>query len=57
MKTKQEEALAFDDLVAATYKVWGQELAAKMVCWAIKTRRVKFQDPPLFSAIMNKRSA
>jgi hypothetical protein len=49
MKTKEKEALPFGNLVMATYQVWGKDLAAKMVRWALKTRLVVFRDQPSLS--------
>ena len=46
MKNKQKNEMTFGDLVAATYQVWGADLASKMLQFAIASRLVVVRAQP-----------
>jgi hypothetical protein len=40
MKIKRKKPLTLGDLIAAAYEVWGVGHAAKMLRWAMTSRRI-----------------
>jgi len=48
MKIKRKAVLTLGDVVEAAYQVWGDDLAAKMVRLAIKTRLIVLREHPQF---------